>query len=102
MHVARLNVNRGLSFFSLDQFAEAELCFSKAVHLFAKLKNDALRLNATDGIIMTQIAQGQTAKASKLLAEATRSLESMPELPNFSYLSESFKTRQRAIDARRD
>ena len=96
-NIARLLMNQGLTHFALNELSDAEICFSSAVQLFSEQSNDMHRLNATDGLIMTEIAQQNFTEANKHLSVALVELEALPELPNHKYLADSFRNRQKTL-----
>lgn len=79
----------GLDYLKLQQFAEAEQYFTKAISLFKKLADDEWRLNNVDGLAMVYLAQGKFIQAQQLLESAIADLHLIKESASYEYLDKS-------------
>ncbi|MCB9156005.1 MAG: tetratricopeptide repeat protein [Caldilineaceae bacterium] len=91
LNSARLMTNQGLAFYEKCDFQMAEFYFNQSMTTSAVLGNNALRLNAISGLIMTKIAQDNNPEAANLLSSAMAELEQLPDLPNYIELTEYFE-----------
>jgi tetratricopeptide (TPR) repeat protein len=89
LQLARLHTNLGLAHMALHDWGQAENAFVISIDLFQALGNVSARLNATDGLAMTYLAQKQFVKASSLLEQAIALLSTSPTIAHYDYLVRS-------------
>jgi tetratricopeptide (TPR) repeat protein len=89
LQLARLHTNLGLAHMALHDWRQAEDAFVISIDLFQALGNVSARLNATDGLAMTYLAQKQFVKASSLLEQAIALLSTSPTVAHYDYLVRS-------------
>ena len=88
-HLARINLNIGLSCLALQQFAEAEKAFGEAIRLHRESGVTFWRLNAMDGLAMTYIGWRKFAQAVTVLEQAIKELPTIVGVPYYDYLFRS-------------
>lgn len=92
LNLAKLFTNLGLVYLSLKNHSAAERSFRESVILYQELCDDAGRLNATDGLAMSLLAQQRFAEAASILAQGIAELPRIMGFPNHSYLLNSMTT----------
>ncbi|MFN8493006.1 MAG: tetratricopeptide repeat protein [Caldilineaceae bacterium] len=89
LNIAKINTGLGLSYLGVKEYKEAENAFLRSIKLFAELKDESLRLNATDGLVMAYLAMGQYEHAQQVAEQAVRELPAISNAPNYHYLLRS-------------